>query len=147
MPESEDKREKDRFWQVDPTIYLHRTKDSLSGRVAHLGGVIGRTSLFGLLLLYPVVLLLIGLFFGGLAFWASFLGTVAVMGGLIWKTGYARNFANWNPSHARQLIGLTAGFLATLGFVLGLVELHIWFLPLMVGVLVLGLALAFRREL
>lgn len=95
---------------------------------------------------YPVTLPVLGILFGGLVFWGTFVGSVGLIGFGLWKAGYARNYQAWNPNLARQLVGLSIGFAMTLGMFYGLFYLKAWVLPLFGGLLALMLALILRKS-
>jgi hypothetical protein len=101
---------------------------------------LGRSLAFLLLLAYPVTLVTIGIVYGGLAFWASFLASLALIVLLLSKLGYARNFEGRDKSLAQGLVGLTLGFLVSAGFYLGIIYAKSWSVPVIFGVLCLGLA-------
>lgn len=145
MPDPEDELQR-RFWKVDPSIFETRKARNRFERLLEVFGTVSRFISVPLLLGYPLVLVIVGLVYGGLAFWGFFSGSIAVMGLLIWRSGYARNFAAWNPSLGRQLLGLSLGFLIAAGLYLGLVELQLPMLAIMFGLLGLGLLYVIRKE-
>ena len=84
---------------------------------------------------YPVLLVSLGLVFGGIVFWTSLVGSIALMWLIIRKTGYARNFAGWGVGGWR-LLGLFGAFGIALAFFYGLTHLGDWFFPVFMAVLV-----------
>jgi hypothetical protein len=89
---------------------------------------VGKFGLFALAFMYPVYLVYVGIAFGGLAFWGFFVASVAVMGIVITRLGYAANFRQWDIS-LKKVSGLLLAFALALGFVSGLVYLRIWLVP------------------
>jgi hypothetical protein len=143
---------KKRYWQVDPSIFKPGPKDRRVRRyLVEPGKSLGKFAFFGLLFTYPLYMVILGVVFGAVIFWGSFLGSVALMGFLIWKFGYAGHFAAWNPSLRRQLIGLSGGAVMAAGFLLGLttflghLSFGLWLVPLIVGLLVFALLVALWR--
>ncbi len=145
MSSSED-RKKRRLWEVDPTIFQKDRRRGPFDRLVNFAGWTGRMVSLGLLLTYPLWLVLLGVVYGGIVFWGSFLGSILLIGVLIWKLGYAGNFDAWNPSLFRQVLGLFLGFLIAAGFYVGLSRLNIWMLPVLFGILSVGIVLMLRKE-
>lgn len=73
------------------------------------------------------------------------LGSVGLIGFLLWKLGYAKNYAARNPSLRRQLVGLSLGFLLALGFFLSLTNIELWLPPVVIALIALGLVIAIRK--
>ena len=104
----------------------------------------GRYVLYALALFYPITLAVVGLVYGGLAFWSYFAGSFAVIGIIISKLGYARNFDRWNVSSRRFAI-LPLAFLAVLGFFAGLIYLKVWLVPIVFALLLATLFLTLEK--
>lgn len=101
--------------------------------------------LYALAIAYPIYLVYVGLAFGGLVFWTFFAGSIALIGALITKLGYAPNFKHWDIS-LRRTIGVFLGFVVAAGFYAGIIYLKSWVLPVVLGMLVFGLLLVLRRK-
>jgi len=89
-------------------------------------------------------LVILGIAFGGLVFWTAFGGSVALMGIVITKAGYARNFQNWDIGF-KKLGALFVAFLATFGLYLGLIHLKLLVVPIFAAILVTVLLIFVRR--
>jgi hypothetical protein len=138
LPEPEKK--KHRFWEFDPATFQPLRRAGLfERRLRPFFRSAGKYLLYSLAFLYPFLLVTVGIIFGGIAFWTSFAGSFAVIGLLISRLGYAKNFANWDLS-LRKFGALVLAFLAAFGFYEGLINLRIWVIPLFAAVLSLGLA-------
>jgi hypothetical protein len=70
-------------------------------------------------------------------------GSLAVMGTIISKLGYASNFRHWDISFKRT-VGLLLGFVVAAGFYAGIIYLKIWFVP--IAFTVLGLVVFLVRK-
>ncbi len=136
---------KTRLWFLDPSVFQSFPRASflrrhIVGRVRSLG----KYGLYSLGFAYPVLLVSLGIIFGGLAFWGALAGSV----GLIWlamkRAGYSRNFAEWWVGNKRFL-GLFGAFVIVLAFFYGLIQLREWIFPIVGGVLVITLMLGVRR--
>jgi len=141
LPES---RKKHRSWEFDPTTFQPGRKASFLERTLRPFRSVGKHVLYALALSYPIYLVIIGVVFGGLVFWAAFGGSIALMGVIITKAGYARNFQNWDIGF-RKMAALVLAFVATLGFYFGLFFFRIWFVPVFAAILGLGLLLFLRK--
>ncbi len=141
----ESDREKRRLWEVDPHVFtpLPRTGPVQRRLIPPLKSL-GRFSLLGLALSYPLVLVTLGLLFGGLVFWSSFAGSALILWLVLTRLGFARNFAGWGGGWKKSG-GILIAFPLTLGFYLGLIYLKLLFVPLLFGVLVVGALLLFRN--
>ena len=100
-----DKTKSRRFWEVDPGMFGSGRRASYFERfvVSPLRQA-GKLGLFALAFAYPPILVLVGIAFGGLAFWSFFAASGAVIGLIIWKLGYASNFASWDIGLRRIII-------------------------------------------
>lgn len=101
--------------------------------------------LFGLAIAYPILLVYIGLAFGGLLFWSFFTGSIALIGAVITKLGYASNFRHWDIS-LRRTISVFLAFALAAGFYAGIIYLRTWILPAVSGLLAFGLLLVLSRR-
>ncbi len=143
MPEPRKKR---RLWEIDPTVFQPGRKAGFfERRLLQPFKFVGKYVLFALALTYPLYLVIVGIAFGGLVFWAFFAGSVAILGVLITRLGYARNFANWDLGF-RNFGVLFLAFLVAMGFYMGLIYLRVWFVPIFVTILAFGLVLFLRRS-
>lgn len=134
------------MWQVDPTVFAAGRKASfLERRVVPTLRQLGKFGLFSLALTYPLYLVYVGVEFGGLAFWSFLVGSIAIMGIIITKLGYASNFRHWDISLKRTL-GLLLGFPVTVGFYEALIHLKTMFLPVAFVLAGLGFLLILRRS-
>ena len=93
---------------------------------------------------YPLGLVTVGLVYGGAVFWVTFFGSIAAIGIIITKAGYARNFQHWDISF-RKMGGMVVAFFMALGFYLGLIYLKIWLIPVVVLFVGIGLILAMKK--
>ncbi len=144
-----DKKRKRRMWRVDPTIFQTRRRgtrerllESFKGRLKSAG----KSLAFLLLLTYPVTLTLLGILFGGAVYWGTLAGTAGLMALLLSKLGYARNFEGRDIKLLRSLVGLCLGFLLAAGLFLGLAKLNLWMIPLVFGLLFVGLFYVMRKS-
>ena len=152
MTKPEAKGKKRKFWEVDPSIFKPGPKDSWQRRyLIEPARSLAKFTFLSLFLAYPLVMVTLGLVFGGAFFWGIFAGSMGLIGFVIWKLGYARNFASWNPNFRRQLVGLTVGFLLTAGFFLGLttflkhLEFALWIAAIVAALIVMAVGFAMRR--
>lgn len=90
-----------------------------------------------------MVLVGLGIVFGGIVFWTSLVGSFVLIWLVIKKAGYARNFAEWGVG-SRRLLGLFGAFGAALGFFYGLTHVGFWFFPIFFGVVVASFILGVR---
>lgn len=148
MSENEDPDEgKSRLWEVDPQVFAPLPKTgSAQNRLLSLLKTLGRFGLLGLALSYPVLLVTIGLLFGGIAFWSTFAGSALVIWVVLSRLGLARNFASWGRSGWKKSAGVFLAFPITVGFYLGLIYLKLLFLPLFLGALGIAALLLFNRS-
>ena len=152
MTEPEAKGKKRKFWEVDPSIFKPGPKDSWQRRyLIEPARSLAKFTFLGLLLAYPLVMVTLGIVFGGAYFWGIFAGSLGLIGFVIWKAGYARNLENWNPNFRRQLVGLTFGFLLTAGFWLVLttflehLEFALWIGAVIAALIVIAVGVTMRR--
>ncbi len=149
--EGDDKKEKSgksRLWVFDPSVF--RTKSppaSIWSRILSRLKTIGFYSFGGVLFGYPLFLVYMGLVYGWLGFWGTFVGSMTLIGFVIHRSGYGRNFESFgNESFKRRVAGLTLGFLVAAGLYEGLFVLKQWLFPLILIVLIGGLSLKIFRD-
>src|SRR5215467_13332114 len=136
---------KRKYWYVDPSVFKPGLRSSRKRRyLLEPAKSLAKFGFFGLLLIYPLGMVISGLIFGAFFFWSSFVGSLALIGFVIWKAGYASNFAAWNPDFRRQILGLTVGFLLTAGLYIGLItllqhlELATWVVAALGAIVIIG---------
>jgi hypothetical protein len=141
-----EEREKRKLWDVDPSIFEAGRKASFyERRVFPILRQTAKVGLYGLAIAYPIYLVYVGLAFGGLFFWTFFAGSIALIGVVITKLGYAPNFRHWDIS-LRRTISVFLGFALAASFYTGIIYLKSWVLPIVLGLLVFGLLLVLRRR-
>jgi hypothetical protein len=141
-----EEREKRKLWDVDPSIFEAGRKASFyERRVFPILRQTAKFGLYGLAIAYPIYLVYVGLAFGGLVFWTFFAGSIALIGVVITKLGYAPNFRHWDIS-LRRTVSVFLGFALAAGFYAGIIYLKSWVLPIVLGLLVFGLLLVLRRR-
>jgi hypothetical protein len=134
------KRRKTRLWQFDPSVFQPGSKASFLERyVLGRAKSIAKYTLYSLAFLYPIVLVSLGIMFGGLVFWGAFAGSVGLMWLVITRTGYAKNFAGWGVVRKTWLIEVVGAFSILLAFFYGLIHMDVWFLPIFGGVVIVAL--------
>jgi hypothetical protein len=144
LPGSDKKKRKP--WEVDPSIFEPGPRATKIRRfLIEPAKSLAKFSFFGLMLIYPLGLVILGLLFGGLVFWAVFAGSAGLIGLLLWRFGYAKNYAAWNPDFKRQLIGISVAFLLTMGFFFGLTTLSIWMIPIIFALLAVGMVFVLKK--
>jgi len=140
----EDKKRK--LWEVDPSIFERGHEASLfERRILPPLRQLGKFGLYTLALTYPLYLIYVGLAFGGIAFWGFLVGSIAVMGIIITRLGYASNFRHWDIS-LRRTVGVLLGIVLAVGFYGGLIYLKTLFVPIAFGIAAVGLFLVLRRS-
>lgn len=142
MPEQPKKR---RLWEFDPSVFQPGRKATRLERVVQPLRSTAKYSLYMLALLYPLSIITLGIMFGGLVFWTAFVGSVALIGLIIKKAGYSRNFETWDLG-LRKFLVLTLAFIGVFGFYEGLFILKIWMLAIFAGVFAVGLFFVLRRQ-
>jgi hypothetical protein len=146
LPETEEEEKKRRLWEFDPTMFESGRRAGFFERYFTWWlRKIGKYSLYAIAFLWPVLIVAIGVAFGGLAFWVSFLASFAIIGFVIRRLGFEANFANWNVSNTK-FAGLIFAFAVAMGFYLGIIYLKIWLLPIAVGVLGVTFVLGILRK-
>jgi hypothetical protein len=143
MPDPEKRKKK--LWQVDPSVYTPGPKLGIRDRVvARLRGI-GKAALYAMFFAYPLALPIIGVAFGGLAFWTIFGGSVVVISVILARYGFARTFAKRDFPFLTSTIALCGGFLCALGFYFGLLTFQWWILPVVAAIGGVGLLIVLRR--
>src|SRR5207302_6834239 len=94
----------ERFWKVDKSIFHPKVRTSLR-RLAAMARSIGKIVLFLLLFSYPILLVYMGIQYGGIVFWSTLGGSFIMIGLILSKAGYAGNFQSRNGSLAKGLAG------------------------------------------
>ncbi len=147
MGKSKTTAKKTRFWELDPSMYESQSKPKsfwtrLLGRLKASVGFVALTILFA----YPLVLVYLGLVYGWLGFWGSFLGSVLVIGIIIKRTGYAKHFENaGSGSFFTGILGISLGFVIAVSMYEGLFILKSWIFPVVVLLLLAGLGYKIKK--
>jgi hypothetical protein len=144
MPDPEGEEEK-KLWKVDAAIYRKGKETSFPARLVESLKTAGRSALFAVLLVYPLMLVILGIVFGGLIFWATLGGSIALIWLILTKAGYAKNFEQSNPRLLRQLTALTIAFVILVGYYEALFHFGVWVLPVLLAILSVGIVYVFRR--
>ncbi len=108
------------MWRVDAEVFQPFSEVRLVDRVTGRLRSFGRLFLIAGFLSYPLLLIILGVVYGGLAFWGLFGVSMCVIWLVLTRTGYARNFEEWDSSLSSKLAAITVGFLGVMGFFLGL---------------------------
>jgi hypothetical protein len=137
------KPRKARLWQFDPSVFQPGPRAGFVER--HILGrarSLGKYSLYGLAFAYPVVIVSLGVMFGGLVFWSLFAGSMGLFWLVINKAGYSRNFANHDVGY-RKFVGLLGAFAVAMALIGGLIYIRLWTVPVLgvalIVVLVIGI--------
>ncbi len=139
-----EKNKKARPWVLDPSAFQPLPRAGfLKRHIVDPARSLAKYVLYALVFSYPVLLVSLGIVFGGLVFWTGLVGSVIVIWLIIKKAGYARNFESWGVGNQRML-GLFIAFGISLAFVYGFIHLQQWFLPIFGGVLVIALLAGVR---
>ena len=141
------KSRENNLWKVDSSLFQHGPEASfLERHVLRRVRSTARLMLFGAAFAYPFVLISLGISYGAIVFWAGFAGSAVIMGLIITKAGYAKNFAGWDIGY-RRFVALPVGFAIAFGAYLGLLYSPIGSLTVVVlaGVLALVFLLKIRR--
>jgi hypothetical protein len=145
MPGSEEDR-KHRFWKVDPAMYSRGSARSRASSFKDPLQSLAKPVLISLFFSYPLIVVFIGILYGGILYWASLTGSFALLGLFLWKTGYAKNFEAWNPKLGKQLLALVVAFAIVVGFYLGLFNARLWLVPISLGLGIGALIILVRRN-
>jgi len=133
-----------RLWSFDPTAFQPGQLAGLAGRLRARLRSLAKLGLYTLLFAYPILLVSLGLLYGGLVFWGTLLGSVAVMWLVIRASGYARNFGGPGPGNRRFLAAIAALGLV-LVFFYSFINLRLFFLPVFLGALIVAFLAGMRR--
>jgi hypothetical protein len=120
LPEKEDKDPGP--WKVDPKIFEARKSSLFERHVLGLIRAMGGYSLLGAAFAYPVILVYLGVAYGGLVFWGAFAGSFVLIAAPIRGLGLEKNFATKDISWTRSAT-IPISFILTLAFIFGLVYL------------------------
>jgi hypothetical protein len=112
MGDSDREHEKKRLWKIDPEIFKPGRQRRLRETLKDLARSLGKSVGIVLLIAYPVMLTVLGIEYGGLVFWGTLAGSLAVIGLLLQRLGYARRFQSQDPRLLRQLAALSIAFAA-----------------------------------
>ena len=136
---------KKRLWEVDSTLYQKgRGAGFLERRIIPALRQVGKFSLISLALVYPLVLVVVGIVYGGLAFWSFFSISVAIIYLVIAKLGFAPRFRGRGQG-VNASLGTLGGFILAAGFYEGLFVLKTWLVPAAIGLSAVGIVLVLRR--
>jgi hypothetical protein len=144
LSQPKDDKEKN-FWKVDETIFRPAGIQTVVQRLAGLLKSLTKRSLLLLLFAYPLLLVIIGIAYGAIAFWGSLAGSTVIVGIILSRTGYSRNFERVEGSTIKGLIAITIAFALMVGFYFGLVEFRLLMIPVFLGVLGAAVALVVLR--
>ncbi len=133
------------MWRVDAEVFQPFSEVRLVDRVTGRLRSFGRLFLIAGFLSYPLLLIILGVVYGGLAFWGLFGVSMCVIWLVLTRTGYARNFEEWDSSLSSKLAAITVGFLGVMGFFLGLFWLRLWVLPIFGAFLALLVAFMLKK--
>ncbi len=151
MPDGEGKPDDDdesRLWHVDPSMYNpNPSRHHYLSDLAHRLKPIGVFGVVSVLFIYPLLLIYMGLTYGWVGFWGSFVGSVFVIGITLRGLGYNRNFQKAGTgSLGKGLVYLTLGFAAAAAVYQGLFTLKEWLVPVILVLLIAGLAFRLTRN-
>ncbi len=133
------------LWQFDPSIFQPEPKAGFVERhILDRARSLGKYTLYSLAFAYPIVLVSIGVMFGGLVFWTSFASSAGLLWLIIKKTGYSKNFDSHDVGYKR-FIGLIGAFGIALALINGLIYIKLWVVPIFAAALVLVLLIGLRR--
>jgi len=134
------------LWQVDPSVFEPLRKAGLFERtVLGRGRSLVKHSLYLLAFAYPLVLVISGVMFGGLVFWASFAGSMGLFWLVIKRAGYSGNFASWDMGY-KSFVGLIAAFGIYAALVYGLIYIGLWVVPIFGGILLVALVVGIKTK-
>ncbi len=143
--DNDPEKKNSRLWKVDPSIRDPLPRAGLvQRRIIPPLKTLGQFSLISLGIAYPIILIILGLYFGGLVFWTSLAGSILIIWALLSKLGYARNFTNWTVPWKRFAGGLI-GFPLAAGLYLSLIYLKLLAFPLIIAALGISVVLLFRN--
>ena len=74
------KQRETRLWQFDPSVFQPGPKASMLERfILRNARSIGKHGLYALAFAYPIILVTLGVVFGGLVFWTSLVGSASAV--------------------------------------------------------------------
>ncbi|SRR6266705_2050138 len=115
-----------RLWQFEPSAFQRGPQAGfLERHVLGRARSLGKYTLYALAFAYPVLLVILGVVFGGLVFWTSFAGSAGLIWLIIKKAGYSQNFAAWDIGY-KKFLGLIGGFGGALVFVSAIIYIKTW---------------------
>lgn len=142
LPLTKKKPREAHLWQFDPSVFEPLRKAGIFERyVRGRAKSLGKHTLYSLAFAYPLLLVIAGVMFGGIVFWASLAGSMVVVGLVIKGAGFSGNFDNWDIGY-KKFLGLTAAFGIYAAFVYGLEYVKLWTIPIFAGALVTTLVLS-----
>jgi hypothetical protein len=144
LSSSPDDSEKN-FWKVDKTIFRRAGIRTPVQRLVSVLKSLSRGSLLLFLFAYPLLMVYIGIAYGAIVFWISLGGSFVIVGVVLSRTGYSRNFDRVDGSMAKGLIALAIAFASIVGFYLGLLQFKLLMVPIFLGVLGVAAALVVLR--
>ncbi len=122
------KQRETRLWQFDPSVFQPGPKASMLERfILRNARSIGKHGLYALAFAYPIILVTLGVVFGGLVFWTSLVGSMGLFWLVIKRAGYSGNFASWD-----------------MGYKSGLIHIGLWVVPIFGGILIIALVLGIK---
>lgn len=136
---------KKRLWELDSTLYQKRQGASfLERRIIPALRQAGKFSLITLALVYPLILVIVGIVYGGLVFWSFFAVSVAIIYLVISKLGFAPRF-NSEGQGFKAILGILGGFVLAAAFYEGLFVLRTWLVPAAIGLSAMGIFFVLKR--
>ncbi len=116
------KKSKDvRPFEFNPSIFQPGPKAGfLEQHIVSRARSLGKYTLYALTFVYPIILVSLGVEYGGLVFWGSLTGSMVIVGLMIKKAGYAANFADWGIGY-KKFLALPSAFAILLSVYYGLV--------------------------
>jgi hypothetical protein len=134
-----------RLWYIDPSLFQPAPKAGfLELHIISRARSLAKHSLYLLAFAYPLVLVISGVMFGGLIFWAGFAGSMIIIWLILKKAGYSHNFESWDVGY-KTFLGLIGAFGVYAGLIYGLEYVKIWTIPIFAGILILILIIGVRR--
>ncbi len=137
--------DKSKLWKVDPALFQPPPRPRrivlLMDRLRPLGSLL----LVCLAAFYPVLVVYLGIEYGGVVFWGSLAASLVIIYMIISGLGYAGNFEGRGQPILRGLFAITLGFGLAVGLYLSILNLKIMTIPIVIGLGVLGLAYYLRK--
>jgi hypothetical protein len=130
-----------RLWQFDPSVFQPGPKAGFVERyLLQRARSLAKYTFYTLAFAYPILLVTLGIVFGGLVFWPSLAGSMMIIWLVIKKAGYSENFASWDIGY-KKFVGLIGAFGMFAAFVYGLRYIGLMTVPVFGGILVIALIL------